>query len=36
MKLALFQIDTVIGDIKGNKEKIITGYRKAVKDKADL
>ncbi|MFA6596289.1 MAG: NAD+ synthase [Ignavibacteriaceae bacterium] len=36
MKLALFQIDTVIGDIKGNKEKIINGYRQAVEDKADL
>lgn len=36
MKLALFQIDPVIGDIKGNKEKIINGYRKAVEDKADL
>ena len=36
MKLALFQIDTVIGDIKGNKEKIINGYRQAVEDQADL
>lgn len=36
MKLALFQIDPVIGDIKGNKEKIINGYRKAIEDKADL
>ncbi|MCK9210276.1 MAG: NAD+ synthase [Ignavibacteriaceae bacterium] len=36
MKLALFQIDPVIGDIKGNKEKIINGYRRAVEDKADL
>jgi len=36
MKLALFQIDTIIGDIKGNKEKIINGYRKAVEDNADL
>ncbi len=36
MKLALFQIDPVIGDIKGNKEKIINGYRQAVEDKADL
>ncbi|MFA6979121.1 MAG: NAD+ synthase [Ignavibacteriaceae bacterium] len=36
MKLALFQIDPVIGDINGNKEKIINGYLKAVEDKADL
>jgi len=36
MKLALFQIDPVIGDIKGNKEKIINEYRRAVKDGAEL
>ncbi len=36
MKLALFQIDPIIGDIKGNKEKIINGYRKAINDGADL
>ena len=36
MKLALFQMDPIIGDIKGNKEKIINGYRRAVEDNADL
>lgn len=36
MKLALFQIDPIIGDIKGNKEKIINGYRRAINDGADL
>jgi len=36
MKLAIFQINPIIGDINGNKEKIINGYRKAVAEKADL
>ncbi len=36
MKIALCQIDTIIGDIKNNKKKIIEGYKRAVGDKADL
>jgi len=36
MKLALFQINPVIGDIQGNKEKILQGYQQAVSDNADL
>ncbi len=36
MKIALCQIDTVIGDIKNNKAKILEGYKKGEKDKVDL
>ena len=36
MKIALCQINTIIGDIKYNKAKIIDGYKKAVKDNADI
>ncbi len=36
MKIALAQIDTVIGDIKNNKQKIIEGYQRGVKDGMDL
>ena len=36
MKIALCQIDTVIGDIVNNKAKILDGYDKGVKDKVDL
>jgi NAD+ synthase (glutamine-hydrolysing) len=36
MKIALCQIDTIIGDIENNKNKIINGYNKGVKDTADL
>jgi NAD+ synthase (glutamine-hydrolysing) len=36
MKIALCQINTVIGDIKNNKAKIIDGYKKAAFDGADL
>ncbi|RPI75907.1 MAG: NAD+ synthase [Ignavibacteriales bacterium] len=36
MKIALCQINTIIGDIEFNKSKILDGYNKAVKDGADL
>ncbi len=36
MKIALCQINTIIGNIEYNKLKIISGYRKAVEDGADL
>lgn len=36
MKIALCQINTIIGDIPGNKKKIVEGYKKAEKDGADL
>ncbi|HKJ81705.1 MAG TPA: NAD+ synthase [Ignavibacteriaceae bacterium] len=36
MKIALCQINTIIGDIAGNKNNIISGYRRAEKDGADL
>jgi len=36
MKIALCQINTIIGNIEYNKAKIITGYRKAAEDGADL
>lgn len=36
MKIALCQINTVIGDIQNNKAKIIKGYKKGVKDEVDL
>ncbi len=36
MKIALCQIDTVIGDIENNKAKIIEGYNAGVKDGVDL
>jgi NAD+ synthase (glutamine-hydrolysing) len=36
MKIALCQINTIIGDIAGNKNKIISGYKKAENDAADL
>ena len=36
MLISLGQINPVIGDLKGNKEKIISLYNKAVEDKADL
>lgn len=36
MKIALCQIDTIIGDIKNNKEKIISWYKKGQSDKVDL
>jgi NAD+ synthetase len=36
MKIALCQMNTIIGDINGNKQKIINGYKKAVEADADL
>ncbi len=36
MKIAVCQSNPIIGDIKGNSEKIIKGYRQAVKDGADI
>ncbi len=36
MKIALAQIDNVIGDVENNKKKIIEVYRRAAADKADL
>ena len=36
MKIALCQIDTIIGDIENNKAKIIKGYERGVSDGADL
>ncbi len=36
MKIALCQIDTIIGDIVNNKAKILDGYKKGVNDKVDL
>ncbi len=36
MKIALCQINPVIGDIEGNKKKIIEGYRQGIQDKVDL
>ena len=36
MKLALCQVNTIIGDLEFNKAKIIEGYNKAVRDNVDL
>lgn len=36
MKIALCQIDPIIGDINGNKQKIIAGYEQAVNSSVDL
>lgn len=36
MKIAICQINTIIGDIVGNKTKIIDYYKRAVKDRADI
>lgn len=36
MKIALCQINPIIGDIEGNKAKILDGYTKGVRDGADL
>ncbi len=36
MKIALCQIDTIIGDIESNKRKIIDGYKRGVNDGVDL
>ncbi|WP_304129913.1 NAD+ synthase [Ignavibacterium album] len=36
MKLALCQIDPIIGDLEYNKNKILEGYRKGIQANADL
>ena len=36
MKIALCQLNPIIGDISGNKDKIINGYKKSLEDKVDL
>ena len=36
MKIALCQFNPIIGDIEGNKKKILEGYQKGVKDNADV
>lgn len=36
MKLALCQIDPIIGDLEYNKNKILEGYRKGIQSNADL
>ncbi len=36
MKIALAQINSIIGDIQYNSKKIINGYKKAVREKADI
>jgi len=36
MKILVCQIDTIVGDIKGNKAKILEGYKKGLEDKVDL
>ena len=36
MKIAVCQTNNIIGDIEGNKARIISGYRRGEDDKADL
>ena len=36
MKISLCQINPIIGDINGNKKKILDGYKKGHDDKVDL
>lgn len=36
MKIALCQANPIIGDIDGNKAKILEGYKRGVKDQVDL
>jgi NAD+ synthetase len=36
MKIALCQKNTIIGDIEGNKKRIIEGYKKGVEEQADI
>lgn len=36
MKIAVCQSNPIIGDLKGNKEKILEGYRKGINHGADL
>ncbi len=36
MKIGLCQINPIIGDVEGNKEKILQGYRKGISEGVDL
>jgi len=36
MKIAICQFNPIIGDIQGNKRKIIEGYKKGIQNKVDL
>ena len=36
MKISVCQINSIVGDLKGNKQKIIDGYRKGVNDNVEL
>jgi len=36
MKIALCQKNTIIGDIEGNKKRIIDGYKKGIEERADI
>ncbi|MDP4193857.1 MAG: NAD+ synthase [Bacteroidota bacterium] len=36
MRVAICQLNSLIGDIEGNKERILNGYKKGVQDGADL
>ncbi|MDH7603623.1 MAG: NAD+ synthase [Melioribacter sp.] len=36
MKIAICQYNPIIGDLKGNTEKILDGYKKGINDGADL
>lgn len=36
MKISICQINTIVGDIKSNKSKILKGYKKGVNDNVDL
>ena len=36
MKIALGQINTVIGDLENNKTKILDYYKKGIRDNVDL
>ncbi|RJP64131.1 MAG: NAD+ synthase [Ignavibacteriales bacterium] len=36
MKIAVCQLNSIIGDIEGNKLKILEHYKKGIKDKVDL
>jgi NAD+ synthetase len=36
MKIAVCQFNPIIGDLKGNAEKILTGYKRAIDEGADL
>ena len=36
MRIALAQIDTIVGDLAGNEAKILAAYRRGVEARADL